>query len=233
MKSGSQVWEKGLGDEGIFRLLQEVYYSDEEAEKYLDLGNEHFKIENYKEAISCYRKAIEVNPNYAKAYIRSRLTRRKLEDYGKAILIEPEKSGAYVNRSVISLTLNDAEEAMRDLNKAVYLDPSNATVYTHRASVHLFLKDYELAIEDYNRAIQILPGRPSLYCDRADAYLDLGDKGTAIEDYKKAAEIYNRRQKEKQSWDLIELVKQLEVEVEEELQVKRVEKIGNDKNLEV
>ena len=60
-------------------------------------------LEDYNGAISDYTKAIEINPNYAKAYYNRGLTKRNLKDfngaisdYTKAIEINPNYAKAYV-----------------------------------------------------------------------------------------------------------------------------------------
>jgi hypothetical protein len=80
--------------------LENVKYSDYWKEK----GNEHYKLGNYIEAVNCYRRAIEINPdsdkarhNLAMAY--NQLSKNKDSD------IFFGKSG-----EIISTTKNQAEE---------------------------------------------------------------------------------------------------------------------------
>jgi len=61
----------------------------------------------YEKAIACFDKAIELNPEDAKAYNNRGLAyanlkqyERAIEDYNKAIKLNPDLTMAYVNREL-------------------------------------------------------------------------------------------------------------------------------------
>jgi tetratricopeptide (TPR) repeat protein len=87
----------------------------------------------YEEAIECFNRAIELNPNDADAY-----NCRGFVYY-------------------YYYYLGQHERAIKDFSKAIKLDPNNADAYFFRGSVYGQLKQYEKAIEDFNRAIELNP----------------------------------------------------------------------------
>ena len=191
----------------------------EEAKKRFNLGNQHFDINNYDEAISCYREAIKINPRYIQAYIKRGLVWQKIQDhenaiidYGKAIQIDPQNSDAYYNRAIALFCLNKFEEAIEDFSEVIYIGNPNPLVYKYRASAYFELGDYLSAIENYSKAIKLDPQQAILYSDRADTYVYLDNKEAAIDDYKKAALIYNKQNNQERYTDLMDLINELEIE---------------------
>jgi tetratricopeptide (TPR) repeat protein len=76
--------------------------STETAQEWNERGISLGKSGEYKEAIECFDKAIELNPNYAMAYsdrgiVYEKLKKyeRAIEDYNKAIALDPNYVKAY------------------------------------------------------------------------------------------------------------------------------------------
>ncbi|MBT9438251.1 MAG: tetratricopeptide repeat protein, partial [Desulfobacterales bacterium] len=57
---------------------------------------------------------------------------RAIEDYNKAIALDPNNAEAYNNRGVAYAFLNQYERAIADYNKAIALDPNFAMAYDNR-----------------------------------------------------------------------------------------------------
>jgi len=52
---------------------------------YLNIGNRHFEVENYEEAIRCYEKVPSIEVIYIKAIYRMGQAYRELKNYEKAM----------------------------------------------------------------------------------------------------------------------------------------------------
>ena len=126
-------------------------------------GNANTNLGKYKEAIENYDKAIELNPQYA---------------------------DAYYNRGNAELDLSKYKEAIEDYNKAIELNPKYADAYNNRGNAKSYLDDSKEAIADYNKAIELNPQIAEAYINRGHAKSALGDRNRTIEDYKKAIEDY-------------------------------------------
>lgn len=123
-----------------------------------------------------------------------------IEDYSRAIQLNPNFAPAYNNRGNARYTLGNKQGAMEDYNRAIQLDPNFANAYTGRGNIRDDLGDEREAIEDYNRAIQLDPNNANAYYNRGITRNKLGDKQGAIEDYDRAirldpnnANAYNNR----------------------------------------
>ena len=174
---------KQLEDDRI-RLSQEVKYwkdlyesatTDSEREKavqgiennenvftatqYFDRGNKFGYAGKYSEAVDEYSKAIELNPIYF---------------------------DAYTNRGFTYLKLSRYDEAIQDCNRAIELAPDSCFAYNNRGSAYFELKKYSEAIHDFNSAIVINPNFANAYFNLGFVYYNLKKYDDATRDFSKA-----------------------------------------------
>ncbi|MGA2782943.1 MAG: tetratricopeptide repeat protein, partial [Smithella sp.] len=132
---------------------------------YYDRGATYSRLGNYKQAIEDYSRAIEINPGFA---------------------------AAYNNRSDVYAGLGNYRQAIEDLNRVIEFNPGFAAAYNKRGNAYNGLGNYRQAIEDCSRAIEIEPAYAEAYNNRGNAYDGLGNHKQAIEDYDRAIEIKPR-----------------------------------------
>jgi tetratricopeptide (TPR) repeat protein len=92
-------------------------------------GNRKYQQGDINGAIASYKKAIELNPNYFKAYNNLGILKATalknyqdaMVDFSKAIEINPGYADAYLGRGTCWLNLNEAGKACRDWQKALSL----------------------------------------------------------------------------------------------------------------
>ena len=159
-------------------------HSTAEIEFYRGYANAN--LGKYKEAITNYDKAIELNPQRAEVYNNRGIAKSTLgepeeaiEDYDKAIKLNPQLSEAYNNRGSANCDLGNHEDAIEDYDKAIDLNPEFAKLYNNRGSANLNLKNHEEAIEDYDKAIELDP-------QYVDAYYNRGATNATLKNYKEA-----------------------------------------------
>jgi adenylate cyclase len=97
-------------------------------------------LESNKLAQAAYRRAIELDPNFARAYGALAVTL------------------AYARQWLFTDTTQDTlDRALAMANKAVELDPESPQVYWALGFVHLFRKEYEVAAKAVERSIALAP----------------------------------------------------------------------------
>jgi tetratricopeptide (TPR) repeat protein len=92
------------------------------------LGSEQKQIEvvvGCLREIETYTQAIQLNPNYAKAYYNRALTHQRLgelesalADYSEALRLNPEYARAYHNRGIARAHVGEKQTALEDLRQA-------------------------------------------------------------------------------------------------------------------
>jgi tetratricopeptide (TPR) repeat protein len=162
---------------------------------YYNRGTTHFELGNYREAISDFDKAIEIDPEYP-ACVNRGLAYDAIADYPKAIenlsmaiSMNPGLAWGYVSRGEVYGELGDYRKAVSDFERAVEIDPKQTDAYYNRGAIYSKLGAYRQAIEDFGKVIHFAPGRAEPYYKRGIAYDKLGDYGKAIEDYDQALKI--------------------------------------------
>jgi len=120
---------------------------------------------NDAEALDCFTKALEFNPEnidlYAEralAFLRSGLAEQAAGDYSKMIALSPEDPSLYVKRAEAFLKMKRPVEAVADLDRALALNPAGADIYYLRGVVNRDEGRMAEAVRDYQRALEIDPG---------------------------------------------------------------------------
>ena len=124
----------------------------------MKLVMEECKKGNINNSIIYLNEAIEIKPNDARFYISrgcfkgTESHEDAIEDYTKAIEIEPNNVFAYRLRGDSKRKLGDYQGAINDYSKAIEIYPNKAYLYDYRASAKRKLGDNEGADEDDRKA---------------------------------------------------------------------------------
>ena len=112
------------------------------------------------------------------------------------ILLEPNNSELYYQRSVKNFALFENDTALKDINKAIDLF-SKPEYYFQRGKIYRLLKKYNNAINDFTFAISLNNSYLEAFIERGYTREFIKDYEFAINDYKKALDIepYNENVK--------------------------------------
>jgi tetratricopeptide (TPR) repeat protein len=107
--------------------------------KYLLKGNEHSYKKKYFEAIRCYDKALEINPNNVYAWSNKGTAfsnlgkyQKAVEHYDKATELDPNDAYAWNNKGNALANLGKYEEAIRCYDKALEINPNMSVAQQNR-----------------------------------------------------------------------------------------------------
>lgn len=163
--SQSYILEK----EGKYQVAIDLLLKKEELndDDYAQIGKCYFYLKNYKNAIENYSKAIDINPNKSVYYNNMALVLK------------------YYN------TIGSIDSQLHNINKAISLEPNNASYYITRANIETDMKGlkwneenmmtirkisltaYKSDFNDFSKAIELEPNNLEFRKNRISLYKKL------------------------------------------------------------
>jgi len=154
-------------------------------------------------ALSDYNKVISLDPSQHRPYnSRARLyfnfnnrdsLMKALDNYNKAINLQPGNVEYRVNRGATYAKLGDGQRALQNLNEAEQIDPSFANIYLNRSVIYNQDGQRELAIKDIDKYLSIKPNFPDLWYEKANLHNSLQQDTQGFEAISKAIKMNNTK----------------------------------------
>jgi tetratricopeptide (TPR) repeat protein len=115
---------------------------------------------------------------------------KAIEDFGRAIALDPLNIEAYLNRAKMFLSIGDVPHGLADCDKAIEIDPLSSDGYSTRG-LFLFLAEREDdALASVNKALSLDGKNAEALCWRGVIYTHAFERyEDAIVDFDKAIEI--------------------------------------------
>ena len=112
-----------------------------------------------------------------------------IKELDKAIELDPDFQKAYHYRAIIHSYLQQYNQAMTDINKSLNLDNKSLESYFVRAGLFAQKGDYKQAVKDFDTIIDLDPNNGKAYDHRGYAKIELGDQYGGCQDLNKAREL--------------------------------------------
>ncbi|MBU2461367.1 tetratricopeptide repeat protein [bacterium] len=135
-----------------------------EAKIWFAKGNDLYKVKDYKRAIDCYDKALELDPsdahtwcNKGVVYVGLKETKKALVCYDKALGLDPKYSQVWCNKGVLFMEEGNYKNAIVCFEEAIRLRPDNISAWCNRGLLLGKVHRYEEALVSYNEALRIDP----------------------------------------------------------------------------
>ncbi|MEK6657984.1 MAG: tetratricopeptide repeat protein [Nitrospirota bacterium] len=135
---------------------------------------------------SCKTETKESYYNRGLAHQEKGQLDKAIEDYTKALVLNPDFASAYINRGIVYDMKHQSDKAIEDLTMAIALEPNNPVPYSNRGGIYNREGQHDKAIEDYTKAIAVDPNYIYAYSNRGNVYRIIGQYERAIEDFNKA-----------------------------------------------
>lgn len=177
------------------------------------IGEVLIKQQEYLEAIECFDKALEMNPEEYIALAFRAKAKYYLKDYNGVVadatksLEITENSLAYGVRGSANFELGEIEKCVVDTTKAIEINKNYMKCYQVRAKAKLKLEEYVEALSDASVAVRLDNKCPQNYEIKAKALMGIKDYRTAIEDFNKASELFLDNDDKKNSKEMLKLSK--------------------------
>ncbi len=111
---------------------------------------------------------------------------RAIQDYDRAIALEPNLPAAYYNRGMAYEALEERDRALADFTHAIALRADDWEALGLRGYLYESMGAYGKALSDFNTATSVAGDKAVLLTGRALAYEGLQSYGPAIDDFTSA-----------------------------------------------
>jgi len=109
-----------------------------------------------------------------------------IQDYDKAIRLNPKHANIFSNRGVALAGKREYDRAIESYTEAIRLNPNHADTFSNRGVAYAGKGDYDQAIEDYNETLRLKPNHANAFFNRGNAYRRKRDYDRAIENYNRS-----------------------------------------------
>ena len=120
------------------------------------------------------------------AYADKGQSDRAIEDYDKALRMNPKDDEAHYKRGNVYLVMGQYDRAIEDYDQAIRLYPAYALAFNNRGIAWRRKGQHARAIQDYDQLIRLKPRDAGAFVNRGIAYATLRQYDRAIEDYDQA-----------------------------------------------
>jgi Tfp pilus assembly protein PilF len=147
----------------------------------------------WRDEITLWNDAIKKAPNKVRPYNnRGRAYGNRgeydkaMNDFRRAIDLNPRCAEAYYNLGLVFALKGDDDTAIKHYDQALKFYPNYAAAYNNRGLVLANKKQFDRAIKDYEQALRITSRSPDVYYNRGLAHYYKQHYDLAIADYNQA-----------------------------------------------
>lgn len=147
----------------------------------------------YRSGIVLWGDVIKKSPgkvraynNLGLAYLQQGDINLAVENFQKAIAINPRYAKAYHNLSVIEQRQGQYDMALANIEKALSIGPDNPVFLNSRGEILFSKRLLDQALVDFNKAIERNRNYAEAYNNRGNVYKLKGDRLLALADFNKA-----------------------------------------------
>lgn len=174
---------KGELDKAIDDFNEAIRLKPDYSRAYIYRGLTLVKKNDGRRAIIDFTEAITLDPHIAYVALNDRANAyeligdddRAIEDYGRAIQLNPGYTETYFNRAMLLYKKGDYDGAIDDDSRAIDLNPDYVFAYRNRGVAYLAKDKNEMAIADFSAAIALDPYDATAYGNRGTANAAMGE----------------------------------------------------------
>lgn len=154
-------------DSQIVLLNGMVEDGTKDARVHFFLGNAHYALNEYDEAIAQFEIAVKLKEDYSKAWVNmgivhdaNRNRRAARDAYIRAIELNPEDVLAHCHLGFNYQSAGENEKAMGYYQKALSIDPNSAQAHYNLGLAFAEARIFKEALIEWNKVIELDPDGP-------------------------------------------------------------------------
>jgi tetratricopeptide (TPR) repeat protein len=136
--------------------------SAQNAKQFYKTGLTFVEAGNHKDAIEQFTKALNVDPEYAQAYVERARSyeaagdlQNAADDFKRALTFEQKESELYYDAARVNYSLGNFNDALELINKSIALDKKSESAFRLLSRVQMSLEDYSNSLISINKAITL------------------------------------------------------------------------------
>jgi tetratricopeptide (TPR) repeat protein len=178
---------------GVFRKVKSLF--NNKNHKLFEAGCKKMQQNDYRGAIKNFNMILQEDVFFeayyhrAVAYLKLEQYNVAMQDYDRAIELNPNSSESFLGLGIIYTKLNHPQEAIHFFSRCLTLNTEDSIAYTNRGYNKLKLDDYLSALDDFDKALDINPLNALAYSNRGVALFKLGNLQDARDNWEVASEL--------------------------------------------
>ena len=147
----------------------------------------------HDEAVACFRKALEIQPDYANAHSNLGNTLQAkgdldgaISEYRTALRLKPDFAGAHYNLGNALDAKGDLDGAIAEFRTAIRLQPDHANARTNLGNALYARGALDGAIAEYRVALRLQPDLATAHYNLGNVLKDKGDLDGAVAEFRTA-----------------------------------------------
>lgn len=129
-------------------------------------------------SVAHYNRAVE--------YRKAGQYDRAVDDYSRALALQPDDAGTYDNRGIAYVLMGDYDHGLQDFDKAIALQPKNANAHFNRALTRERMGHLAEALADVQQVLALGLKSGAVYRARCSIRLKTGHLDEALADCQEA-----------------------------------------------
>ena len=198
MTDSREIAKEDKSFDRVVAMLKQVVAEDPNViDAWFSLGNAHFKAGRYEDAITYYKRALALKPDYdlpviamANAYRRLGLDDAALAGYEHYLTIDPKNAPVYYQIGEIFLERDDIARAEQSFRRALAIDARTATARNALGAIAIKRGDLATGERETKAAIAIKPNVRLAHFNLGVIAEERHDLATAEAEYKKELETF-------------------------------------------
>ncbi len=162
----------------------------------INLSSEYGIHRRYEPALRASKKALEINPNFAEAWIALGIVceyngkpDEAIQACRKGLEINPDSAEGWRALGAAYGADRKLDDAIRAFKKVLDIDPGSAHAWYNLGLAYTRQREFDRAVEAYRKALHINPQYVEAWNNLGVAYAHQGKDPAAIRAYKKAINI--------------------------------------------
>ena len=167
---------------------------------HIQLGHDYFRQKSYTEAISQFKKALEINPEnllsyegLAQVYLEQDNLDSCITELNKAKELESRSENYHQILARVHIKQKKYELAIEELEKLLKINPASEFAREHLIAIYNMQRNYKLVKEEASKLININPLNVDVYRILGNIYFEEKNYSQALAQFKKTLQLRSQK----------------------------------------